>query len=368
MGNTIKQIVKEGQTIRMIVRANERGPKGEQGEKGDTATIQAGEAYSVPFGQPPAVMNTGTSSNAVFDFYIPEGKRGEKGDTGAPGKDGKDGVDGKDGAIQYQAGQGISIDPATNTISATGGGGGDGVWGQITGNIADQTDLQQQFGEYTKTTDLAAVATSGEYSDLTGTPNLATVATSGSYDDLSDKPTIPTVNDATLTITHDGTTAATFTANSATNATANIVSPVQIASVVSEPTNVAYVGTNNLTDGAVTTAKIANEAVTAGARGLVLSHHKTGNTATCTLPAGTWIVIASMDALTSVNGSFLTYIDWLGVTKTLQGYRVTNENRVRENISFVEKITVAQETTYTATARGSTAEIAQTNWVAFKLG
>ena len=38
---------------------------------------------------------------------------------------------------------------------------------------------------------LAAIATSGAYSDLTGAPNLATVATSGSYNDLSNRPTIP---------------------------------------------------------------------------------------------------------------------------------------------------------------------------------
>lgn len=38
---------------------------------------------------------------------------------------------------------------------------------------------------------LAAVATSGQYTDLTGTPKLAVVATSGSYNDLLDKPTIP---------------------------------------------------------------------------------------------------------------------------------------------------------------------------------
>ena len=38
---------------------------------------------------------------------------------------------------------------------------------------------------------LAAVATSGAYSDLTGTPTLAAVATSGDYDDLTNKPSIP---------------------------------------------------------------------------------------------------------------------------------------------------------------------------------
>lgn len=40
-------------------------------------------------------------------------------------------------------------------------------------------------------TDLAMVATTGDYDDLSGTPTLASVATSGSYNDLSNKPSIP---------------------------------------------------------------------------------------------------------------------------------------------------------------------------------
>jgi hypothetical protein len=40
---------------------------------------------------------------------------------------------------------------------------------------------------------LAAVATSGAYSDLSGTPTLATVATSGAYSDLSGTPTLAAV-------------------------------------------------------------------------------------------------------------------------------------------------------------------------------
>ena len=84
-------------------------------------------------------------------------------------------------------------------------------WGSIQGDIADQTDLQTalsgkqdvisnlatiESGAAAGATavqpgDLAAVATSGQYSDLTGTPSLATVATSGDYDDLLNKPSIP---------------------------------------------------------------------------------------------------------------------------------------------------------------------------------
>ena len=71
---------------------------------------------------------------------------------------------------------------------------------------------------------LATVATSGLYSDLSGTPSLATVATSGSYNDLSNKPTIPTVNNGVLTIQKDGETVQTFSANQSGNATANIPS------------------------------------------------------------------------------------------------------------------------------------------------
>ena len=52
-------------------------------------------------------------------------------------------------------------------------------------------------------------------SDYTPTSGLAAVATSGSYADLNNKPTIPTVNDATITITQGGVTKGSFTLNQA---------------------------------------------------------------------------------------------------------------------------------------------------------
>ena len=80
MTTVIKQIVGDNsQTIRQVVQDSERGPQGEQGVAGAAATITAGNAYSVPSTTNPSVINTGTSSAAVFDFYIP---KGEKGDTG----------------------------------------------------------------------------------------------------------------------------------------------------------------------------------------------------------------------------------------------------------------------------------------------
>lgn len=50
-------------------------------------------------------------------------------------------------------------------------------------------------------------------SDYTKTSGLAAVATSGSYTDLSNKPTIPTVGDGTITITQGGVNKGTFTTN-----------------------------------------------------------------------------------------------------------------------------------------------------------
>ncbi len=90
---------------------------------------------------------------------------------------------------------------------------------------------------------LATVATSGNYNDLSNKPtipaaqvnsdwnassgvaeilnkpSLATVATTGAYSDLTGTPTIPTVNNATLTVTQNGTSKGTFTANASSNKT-----------------------------------------------------------------------------------------------------------------------------------------------------
>ena len=70
--------------------------------------------------------------------------------------------------------------------------------------------------------------------------------------ELSD---IPTVNDATLTIQHNGTNVQTFSANSSTNKTANVetiwADPITSTAALTPP-----IQTNMLADGAVTSAKI----------------------------------------------------------------------------------------------------------------
>lgn len=90
------------------------------------------------------------------------------------------------------------------------------AWGDITGTLSSQTDLNTALGAKANSADLA------------------TVATSGSYNDLTNKPTIPTVNNATLTIQKNSTNVATFTANAASNVTANISVPTATSDLTND--------------------------------------------------------------------------------------------------------------------------------------
>ena len=65
--------------------------------------------------------------------------------------------------------------------------------GDITQLKSDVATLQTDVAGKASSAGLAAVATSGAYSDLSGTPSLSAVATSGSYNDLADKPSIPSI-------------------------------------------------------------------------------------------------------------------------------------------------------------------------------
>jgi hypothetical protein len=145
------------QTKKLEGKRGEQGPIGPKGEKGDTVV------------GPP-----GRDGKDGKDSTVP-GPRGEKGDKGDPGERGLDGKDGKDGAdgfideatIGYledqikklekkhggygqvvrklRAGAGVTIDDSNMeypVISAEGSPGGASAWGDITGTLSDQTDLQ----------------------------------------------------------------------------------------------------------------------------------------------------------------------------------------------------------------------------------
>lgn len=178
----------------------------------------------------------------------------------------------------------------------------------------------QSLSNYPKKTELANVATSGDYTDLINTPtipsteglatetyvqnkiaevvnsapgtldtlnelaqalgndpnfattmatelgkkantaNLATVATSGNYNDLSNKPTIPSVGNGTLTIQKNGTSAGTFTANATTDKTINIIVPTKVSELTDDVVKGKYL---SLTGGTMTgNININNKTIT----------------------------------------------------------------------------------------------------------
>ena len=187
-------------------------------------------------------------------------------------------------------------------------------------NDAGYLTQHQSLTDYPKKTELANVATSGDYTDLINTPtipstkglatetyvqnkiaevvnsapgtldtlnelakalgndpnfattmatelgkkantaNLATVATSGSYNDLSDTPTIPSVGNGTLTIQKNGTSAGTFTANATTNKTINITVPTKVSELTDDVVKGKYL---SLTGGTMTgNININNKTIT----------------------------------------------------------------------------------------------------------
>lgn len=54
------------------------GAQGQQGIQGEAATIEVGSVTTTTYGNPARVTNSGTSSEAVFDFVIPQGRPGEQ--------------------------------------------------------------------------------------------------------------------------------------------------------------------------------------------------------------------------------------------------------------------------------------------------
>jgi|GEM_PF-4160445 len=72
----------------------------------------------------------------------------------------------------------VTLGDATNYYN----GGATPEWGNITGTLSDQTDLQTELNNKVNTSSLATVATSGDYGDLTNTPTLGTAAAADTTD------------------------------------------------------------------------------------------------------------------------------------------------------------------------------------------
>lgn len=118
----------------------------------------------------------------------------------------------------------------------------------------------------TKTSDLTNDSgfidnTVNNLTNYTKTSDLADVALTGDYDDLTNKPTIPTVNNATLTIQKNGTTVNTFSANADTNVTANIEVPTKTSDLTNDSgytTNTGTITGVSVNGTSVATSGVAN--------------------------------------------------------------------------------------------------------------
>jgi len=83
----------------------EKGDKGDKGDKGNTgeagmaATVDAGTTTTLDAGQNASVVNSGSTSAAIFDFYIPKGEKGDRGERGIQGPQGIAGENGEDAYV-----------------------------------------------------------------------------------------------------------------------------------------------------------------------------------------------------------------------------------------------------------------------------
>ena len=70
---------------------------------------------------------------------------------------------------------------------------GGSIWGNISGTLSSQTDLNTVLNGKASMSELGAAAFSNDYDDLNNKPTYATVATTGSYNDLINKPNLSAV-------------------------------------------------------------------------------------------------------------------------------------------------------------------------------
>lgn len=266
-----------------------KGDTGAAGVDGDAATIQVGQVETLEPNQQAYVTNVGTSSEAIFNIGIPKGQKGDSGsgsgDMTASVYDPNGTVAAAGGIPDYVDSNGGKID----TIKVN------GTTQTITNKTVDlsvptkTSDIANDSG-YVTSTDYATSATGGVIKttdafgvDMSNSGEIkGTIVSSANYptmwnDAIVSKGTlenalstkgyalstdIPTVNDATLTIQHNGTNVQTFTANQATNATANI--ETIWADDIEATTPVPAVETAMIADGAVTSAKIADGTIATG--------------------------------------------------------------------------------------------------------
>lgn len=130
--------------------------KGDKGDKGDAATIAVGATSTVAAGSPATVTNSGSSSDAVFDFGIPQGEKGDKGDQGDQGIQGIQGIQGE---------QGIQGVPGEKGDKGDQGDQGDPGVGVPVGGTTGQVLSKVSATDYDTAWDTLTAADVGAYAD-----------------------------------------------------------------------------------------------------------------------------------------------------------------------------------------------------------
>lgn len=74
-----KLTIKETKTIINIKQIGQQGVKGDDGDRGLSATVNIGTINTVDYTQPATVENVGTENDAILNFNIPRGMPGDSG-------------------------------------------------------------------------------------------------------------------------------------------------------------------------------------------------------------------------------------------------------------------------------------------------
>lgn len=254
-----------------------KGDTGAAGADGDAATIQVGQVETLEPNQQAYVTNVGTSAAAIFNIGIPKGQKGDSGSgsgdmtasvydpngTVAAAGGIPDYVDSNGGKIdtievngtpQTITNKTVDITVPTDTSDLTNGAGY--ITSSSLPTVNDATLTIQKNGTTVET--FTANSSNNKTANITVPTDTSDLTNGAGYITSS---ALPTVNDATLTIQHNGTNVQTFTANQGTNATAN-VETIYADPIASSAAITPLVQTAMIADGAVTTDKLGATAVT----------------------------------------------------------------------------------------------------------